>query len=268
MGGGTAGPRACTAGAASSQPRYTLRMQRSANMERAHSIIMRWTHLAFLHWRVPAELVQASLPTGLEVDTFDNSAWIGLVPFAMPIIRPRYWPPGITLPRVTEFRECNVRTYATLNGTKGVWFYSLDAGSPLACWAARTFWQLPYYRAKIRVMRADDTISYTVQRRHKTYRGGGPMMRARWTIGDRLPPSKPGSLEHFLTERYWLFAQRRNGRLERGRVSHPQWPLRSATLLDLEDELVASAGFGALDHMPIVHAADPIDVLGCTLEPT
>ncbi|MEM7227395.1 MAG: DUF2071 domain-containing protein [Planctomycetota bacterium] len=228
---------------------------------------MRWLHLLFLHWRLPAEVVQATLPAGLTVDTHDDMAWVGLVPFTMPLLRHRWWPRGVNLPRITEFHECNVRTYVRRNGEPGVWFYSLDAGSPINVWGARAVWNLPYYRARIRIVRINDQIEYTVQRRARSLDGRSPVLGTTWEIGDPLPPSEPGTLEHFLTERYVMFMQKRDGSFRRGRIEHQPWPLREATILELEDDLVAAAGFRDLDHMPIAHAADPIDVRAWAPEP-
>jgi len=227
---------------------------------------MRWSNLAFFHWRVPPDAVRRTLPDELDVDLHEDAAWLGLVPFTMPVIRPTWWPAGVTLPRTTEFHECNVRTYVTCRGIPGVWFYSLDAGSPHAVIAARMLFRLPYFRARIRLHVSDRSIEYDLQRRRRTWRGRAPRMRAQWTVGERLDASTPGSFEYFLTERYSLFSAASNGRIHRGRIHHDPWPLRSAHVHELEDELCASAGFEALDHMPHVMAADPIDVRAWRLE--
>jgi len=96
-----------------------------------------WSDLTFLHWRIEPESIQKLLPPGLTVETFDHSAWVGIVPFSMEKVRP-WWAPAV--PGISWFLETNVRTYVRhTNGDTGVWFFSLDANSRLAVRVARTF---------------------------------------------------------------------------------------------------------------------------------
>lgn len=237
-------------------------------MPSAH-VLMRWSDLLFVHWPMEPEAVEPHLPDGLELDTFGGRAWVGLVPFSMPVIRPPWWPGWLRVPRMTSFLECNVRTYAVWRGVPGVWFLSLDAGSPLAVRGARLVWRLPYFDARIRLGRSGSTIDYTVRRRARGRRWGPAAreasMRARWTVGDPLPRSGPESLEHFLTERYALFAAGSDGRVRVGRIEHDPWPLREARLEYLVDELVVADGLPAPAGTPHVMAADPIEVRGWRL---
>ena len=226
----------------------------------AAAIRMTWSQLLFLHWPVAADRLAALLPAGVEVDEHDGTAWIGLVPFSMPLIQPAWWPGRAALPGMTRFHECNVRTYVTCGSEQGVWFFSLDAASWLAVRVARARFSLPYRHARIRLERDGDEIDYAVDRRD-----GPGTLRCRWRIGERLPPSEPGGIAHFLTERYALFTHR-NGRIHRGRVAHEPWPLREAELLELDDTLVKEAGFEVEGPPTYVHAADPIAVEAWNLE--
>ena len=88
-----------------------------------------WHDLLFMHWRVPADVLRPLIPPGLEVDTFDGSAWIAVVPFRMSDVAPRFVP---AVPGLSAFPELNVRTYVARDGKPGVWFFSLDAGNRLA----------------------------------------------------------------------------------------------------------------------------------------
>ena len=115
---------------------------------RRWDMTMTWHSLAFLHWPVAAESLQASIPEPLVLDTFAGQAWLGVVPFGMSNVRPRWAPP---LPGVSRFPEINVRTYVTHDGKPGVWFYSLDATNWLAVRGARALFHLPYYDARIQL---------------------------------------------------------------------------------------------------------------------
>jgi hypothetical protein len=158
-----------------------------------------------------------------------------------------------------------VRTYARdADGVSGVWFFSLDAASRLAVLGARATFNLPYFHARMSLNRTGDTVRYSTVRT-STHAAA---MRCVWEAGSALPPSTPGSLEWFLTERYALFARLRNGTIRRGRIIHPQWPLRAARLLELEDGLVRAAGIDVRGSgAPLIWHADEIAVDALALEP-
>lgn len=213
-----------------------------------------WGRLLFLHWPVAPEGLRPLLPPGLALDTFDGQAWLGVVPFTMWGIQPTFGPP---LPGLRAFHELNVRTYVHRDGLPGVWFFSLDAASPLAVWAARTFYHLPYFRAAMDLAADGGVVRYSSRRRHR----GAPAahFRCAWRVGEPLPATEPGSLPFFLTERYCLYAAR-GRRLWRGRILHPPWPLRRAEILDLDSTMVESHGLPSPEGEPLVHGADEIRV--------
>ena len=88
-----------------------------------------WYQLLFAHWPIPAEVLRPLIPPCFDLDTFDGSAWIGVVPFGMRDVRWRFLPP---VPFTHTFLELNVRTYVTAEGKAGVYFFSLDAANLLA----------------------------------------------------------------------------------------------------------------------------------------
>jgi len=224
---------------------------------------MRWSSLAFLHWPVESRAIRPMVPGSLSIDTFDGSAWVGLVPFTMPLVRHVGWP-GV--PTMRRFHECNVRTYVTCDGVPGVWFFSLDAASRLAVWGARRFWNLPYHHARIGLGRTGDRITYGVARSADARAA----LRCDWEAGAPLQPSKPGDLPHFLTERYCLYSVDRGGRLRRGRIRHDPWSLREARVIELEDGLVRAAGIDVgtnrRTNPPIAWHADDLHVDAWGLE--
>jgi uncharacterized protein YqjF (DUF2071 family) len=181
-----------------------------------------WEHLLFTHWPVSDAVLSPLVPSGLELDTFEGSAWVGVTPFRVSGLRLRGFPPA---PRLSTFLELNVRTYVSRDGRPGIWFFSLDAASRLAVRAARRLYRLPYHLATMRAEPRGDWIHYESARRE-----GGPRpfvfsgdYRGRGT--PRAAP--PGSREHFLAERYCLYALHR-GRLHRADIHHPPWPLQAA----------------------------------------
>lgn len=232
----------------------------------APAIRMNWTNLLFLHWRVDPAQMRELVPEPLELDLFDGSAWIALVPFRMEqnIFRgvPR-------LPGLANFFECNVRTYVRFRGKSGVWFFSLDAQTLLPVLGGRCMWNLNYVYSRFDVSTAGDLPPGVTD--YRLIRRPGPWLPGRthvtWRVGDPLPASRPGSLEHFLTERYWLFTRRGRGtraRILAGEVRHDPWPLCAAELLHLDDTLVAAAGV-TVSGQPIVYASRHLAVNGYNL---
>jgi hypothetical protein len=213
-----------------------------------------WERLLFAHWRVAAEALRARVPAPLEVQAFDGSGWLGVTPFAVRGLRARGMPP---VAPVAGFPELNVRTYVTLGDRPGIWFFSLDAGSRLGVEAARRLYRLPYLRARMRIDERDGWVRYVSERDDS--RGAPAAFRARYRPAGPPSPPAPGTLEHFLTERYVLYTIAA-GRLLRGEIHHPPWPLCSAEA-ELEVNTMAAPLGIELAGAPLVHFADRQDVL-------
>jgi len=207
----------------------------------------RWTDLLFVHWRLPADLVEALLPAELTLDTWEGDAWVGLVPFYMSGVRPWWSPP---VPGVSSFCETNVRTYVHFRGRDpGVWFFSLEASNSLAVRVARWRWHLPYFRAQMSLTRKGDSVHYSSRRLWPGTAGAGSSIRASVgpPLGHGLPARElpagralPGTLEHFLIERYILYACPAPGQLLAGRVHHGPYPIREAQLDGIDESLLAA----------------------------
>lgn len=215
----------------------------------------RWRSLLFLHWEVPVALLTALLPRRLTVDTFEGRAYVGLVPFTMRDVRP-WWSPSV--PGISNFHELNLRTYVHLDGEQpGVWFFSLDAASSLAVVLARSNWSLPYYRASIDLTVDEGEVRYTSRR---LWPGPKPAdLALHYQLGESVGLAAAGTLEHFLVERYVLYAITPFG-LAAGRVHHRPYPLRRARVLSLRECIVSAGGLPAPRAAPHVLASDGVDV--------
>ena len=168
-------------------------------------VAQQWHDLLFAHWRVPQGVLQPLLPGGLELDLYHREAWLAVVPFRMAGVRFRGLP---AIPGTSNFPELNVRTYVLHRGKPGVWFFSLDASNPVAVTAARGWFHLPYFHARMSCRENDGSIEYASTRIH---RGASPAeFRARYAPIGPVFQSRPGTLEHFLTERYCLFDSKRS----------------------------------------------------------
>mgnify|MGYP000312409604 CR=1 FL=1 len=223
-----------------------------------------WRDLLFLHFPVPPQLLQRLVPPSLTIDTFPDASgremgWIGVVAFRMFGIRPRGLPP---MPVMSAFPETNVRTYVHRDGMEpGVWFLSMDASPKLACRIARAWYKEPYTFAEMYCRRDGERITY----RHRRLEGIGVQSEITCQAGDSMPASVPGTLQHFLTERYQLYTGDR-ARLWKARVWHEPYPLREVEILHCAMDLLKPFG---IDQQPWVHAclSDGVDTEIFRLEP-
>lgn len=212
----------------------------------------RWSDLLFLHWRWEAEKLQRRLPPGLFVDRHEGEAWLGLVPFFMDRVRPRFLPP---VPVLSWFQELNVRTYVhDEHGTPGVWFFSLDCDQPLAVAVARRFFGLPYLHARMGVRRDTTGIQYECRR------SGQPTASVfDYNLGTSTRLAAPGTLDFFLVERYVLFTTTARG-LRIGRVHHEPYRLSPASVTRHDQLAFTWDGFTpssrAPDHLIGSHGVD------------
>jgi len=210
-----------------------------------------WQQLLFAHWRVAPAILAPLIPAGLELDTYNGEAWIGVVPFLMNNVHPRG---TVSIPGVSKFPELNVRTYVKRDNKPGVWFLSLDAGNPLAVRVARRLFHLPYYNAKMDIFSEKDWIQYRAHRSDQTadfegcYRATSPVFRA-----------ERGSLDEWLTERYCLYSADAKGRLYRCEILHRPWSLQRAEAQITINTMVR--GITLPDEPPLLHYADRLDVL-------
>ncbi|HUL17287.1 MAG TPA: DUF2071 domain-containing protein [Terriglobales bacterium] len=215
-----------------------------------------WHDLLFAHWPVPQESLRAAVPPRLEIDTFSGLAWISVVPFRMTGVRLRCAP---ALPWISSFPELNVRTYVVADGKPGVWFFSLDAANPLAVSVARAWFHLPYFCADMNCQERAGWIEYRSKRRHRPAPPAGFSAKFR-PLGPPYSP-QPGTLDHFLTERYCLYSKDSRGQIDRGEIHHPPWSLNLAQAEFSENDMALASGFDLPAQQPLLHFARRQDVL-------
>lgn len=210
---------------------------------------MGWHHLLFLHWEIEPEKLRPLVPRGLDLDLFEGRAYVGLIPFTMSRVRPRFLPGLPFAPRLYEdFHETNVRTYVRdRQGNRGVWFFSLDAASLLAVIAARTWFHLPYFWSKMTLTQTrrrnnngtEHAIHYHSSRIRP--RPSSSVCDVQIVVANEAPhEAAPDSLEHFLVERYVLFSGDDTA-LFRGRVRHKPYRLQAARVQELREDLLRAA---------------------------
>lgn len=214
-----------------------------------------WHDVLFAHWRVGAAHLRPLVPAEFELDLFDGEAWVGIVPFHMSNVSLRLVP---NIPGLSSFAELNVRTYVKAGDRPGVYFFSLDAANVHAVAAAREMLNLPYFHATMDVSRDADTVTYDSRR------SGDPASAFKATYGPRgtVTVPEPGSLEHFLTERYCLYNTDRLGKAYRLQIHHRPWPLQPARASIEMNEMARTNGIDLPGEAPLLHFAERQDVVG------
>lgn len=212
-----------------------------------------WLDLLFAHWPVDASLLQRFVPSPLRVQEFEGTSWIGLVPFRMAGVMRRPLP---DLPGISAFPELNVRLYVELDGKPGVWFLSLDASNKIAVWAARRYFHLPYHHARIACDAVKDGLHCSSRRAT-----GASVFEASYRPTSAPYESQRRTLEHWLTERYCLYAQAPDGSIWRNEVHHVPWPLQRAEAEITENSYFAAHGLQIAGQPPLLHFARRIDVI-------
>ena len=200
----------------------------------------RWTDAIFLHWRIPENVAARFMPPGVQPDLFDSSSWVGLIGFRM---KKAGIGRGPGIPYLGNFNEVNVRLYSRKpDGTRGVVFLSMDANRLPVVLAARAA-EIPYVWSRIRYSqpRPDspdvEAIGYSVRR----FRQGA---RSSFAVVPQSDATVDDPLSVFLTARFGMHGTFR-GRSIYIPNTHKPWPLCSAKLHHLKDELIASAGISA-----------------------
>lgn len=225
-----------------------------------------WHDLLFAHWSYEPEVLARLLPAPLEPELHGGRAWVGVVPFRMSGVRLRGTP---ALPWLSAFPELNLRTYVTLDGLPGVWFFSLEATNPVAVRVARSWFHLPYFDARMACEAEGEAVAYRSSRTHR----GAPAaeLRGRYAPTGSVGLAEPGSLEAFLTERYRLFArdpialgeggpEGGKARFFKGEIHHAPWPLQPAEAELDAASLLAAAGLPAPTGEPHLRFARELHV--------
>jgi len=205
-----------------------------------------WNNALFLHWAVPADILQKYLPGNLTLDTYEGTAYVSLVAFTMEKIRPRQLP---AVSYISDFHEINLRTYIDIGNKKGVYFISMEAGKSLSAFIARSMSGLPYEKA---LMFRDDK-RYTSKNAKRDF-----ALDAVFEIKETVTTKT--DLDRWLTERYSLYLDEKNS-IYRYEVHHKEWEIKNVEVktLDLKYK-IGDLDFSKLKP-DLMHYSDGVKVL-------
>jgi uncharacterized protein YqjF (DUF2071 family) len=212
-------------------------------------LVQEWRDVTFLHWAFPPADLRRHVPQGLELDLADGRAWVSLISFSIPSMRPGPLPP---VPGLHAGAESHLRTYVVdPTGRRGTWMLGLDVAPAAAAVAGRFPFLLPYWWAGIEVVREPGSVRYAVDRRPP----GSSRLRLQVEVGAPRRAGDLDALDRFLTNRWLLFAGIApvlTGVL----TDHPPWKLRAAEVHHLEQTVFTAAGLAGPQAPPLVHSSD------------
>ncbi|NAZ85839.1 YqjF family protein [Kineococcus indalonis] len=207
-----------------------------------------WDDIAFLHWAVDPALVAPHLPPGTRPDVLDGRTHVGLLPFTLRGAAPGQLP-GV--PFLGTFLETNVRFYSVDDaGRRGVVFASLDASRLAVVLGARAAFSLPYRWSRMRHAQRVRDGARELLWTCRTPAGA----TSRVAVREGEPLDAPDDVATFVSARYGLHVAHR-GRTRWIANEHEPWPLRRAEVLELDDGLLAAAGFAGLADRAPDHVA-------------
>jgi len=199
----------------------------------------------FMHWPVHACHLRPLLPQGIELDTFDGLAWIGIVSFRMSGIAGRWFPP---LPWISGCPGVAVRTCVTVNGRPGIWYFSLDGANRIALFLARRMLAFPCQESKINMQ---DDGAWRRLRCQRIAKGNtAAELDVEYRAFGTASIQPPGTIAHWLTKRNRMFACNRNGTILQRDLEHAPWSMQSAQAIIHTNTIVQPLGLALPDQCP------------------
>ena len=212
-----------------------------------------WSDLLFAHYPIKFEVLRKLVPEVLHLDSYNGMCWIGIVPFRMSGVRLRGLPP---IPGTDQFPELNVRTYVTLDGKPGVYFFSLDAANWLAVKGAKTLYHLPYWYSKMKIKNSGANVEFESKRQHDPEIELACSYRP---ISEPFQATK-GSFEEWMVERYCFYTLNSSGVPLRCDILHEPWILQKAEAEFRQNSILSKQGITVESDVPILHFAKNIEV--------
>lgn len=211
-----------------------------------------WNVATWFHWPYEPASIEHVVPKGLELDTFEGKAYVGLVPFLIENQRLAGTP---AVPWLSTARETHLRTYVTSSdGRRGSLFFYLENARLAGVLAAQLGFGLRYVWSSLGLERDGDRVTYTGKRLVPPF----TEHRIEVEVGDPFAEGELGALDHFLTAQWVLFTEHL-GRLLAVLVEHPPWPIYRANVLRLDQRLFDAAGIPRPAGEPLVHYSPGVD---------
>lgn len=222
--------------------------------------------LLFAHYAVSPPTLRRLVPDDLTLDLYDGVAWLTVSPVGISHLRPSGIPP---LPGLSFFPQVTLRTYVTMQGKPGLFYFSVDAANLSAVWVARVFFRMQYWHSAIQMSGAtiqthslaERSIHFRATRLHGPTAIDGP---AKFDViycpKGEAEPARRGSLDEFLTERYCVYSWNR-GRYFRTEIHHQPWPLQRTSVELRANSIADPLGLPLPSEPDVCHFSRSIKML-------
>ncbi|MBS4197060.1 YqjF family protein [Lederbergia citri] len=214
----------------------------------------KWRDVLFMHLPIKPEKLQPYIPSAVEIDTFEDYAWLGVIVFKIDGIFPRGFPPVSIRP---AFPEINLRTYVRCNDKPGIYFLSLDVDDWTSCSLAKRWLHVPYHPAKISFQKIEQSYHFESNRNHHI-----PIIcKGSYTPKSEIFYPENMTLDHWLTERYCFFSHNQKSNVYCLDIHHHPWPLQRAEATIHSNDLCRPFNFDFENETPIFHYSQGVDAL-------
>jgi uncharacterized protein len=180
-----------------------------------------WHYLAMLNYEIEPAVLAPFVPTGTELDFWNNKTFVSVVGFLFQNTRVH----GISIPFHRNFEEVNLRFYVRRKvedgWRRGVVFLKELVPRKVIAFVARKFYNENYFALPMshRVEKAHEgikSVSYD-------WRLNGFENFLKIETRGTAQPMVEGSLQEFISEHYWGYSKQRDGSAMEYRVEHPRW---------------------------------------------
>ena len=192
-----------------------------------------WRKLVMANYAVDPEILKPYIPAGVELDIYKGECLVSLVGFLFDEVRVK----GLKIPFHTKFPEINLRFYVKqkTNGgwRRGVVFVKELVPRSAIAWVARLFYGEPYIAVPMQYSWQHNEngleVSYSWHVQHWMH----------MSVQAEAKPDilKENSLEEFITEHYWGYTNRRNGKTQAYEVQHPRWEVYKVKQFSIEADM-------------------------------
>ncbi|MGZ3699665.1 MAG: YqjF family protein [Bdellovibrionota bacterium] len=198
-----------------------------------------WSHTLFCTYEVPADMIRPLVGSKMELDTFNSKTYVSLIPLHMEKLHLRMFP---VLPGTSGFPELNCRTYVRVKGEPGVSFFSIDAGSTISAWLARTFFRLPFLRSDMTFDSNPDGSFQLTCNRPRSDSFNPAEFKVSWKPKGKPHAIDPGTLDEFIANRSSMFVQLQSGIVLRGTIQHAPWLIQDVDARIEKNTVLRAAG--------------------------
>lgn len=224
--------------------------------DRPWSAAQREEHVLFLHYPVVPDHLRPLVPSALELQIVDGSAWVAVIALRVADVVARRMP---VPPWLRSFGEVDLLVPVVHEDRRGVFFLAIEGAQRIASFITRWTVGLPYLYAGTRAHAVRDGWRVASGPRWSadapaasfdaTYRPLGPLEH---------DPSSPAS---WLADQYSMYVVDRHGQLCRGDEIHGMWPLRLAEVDLRTNTLPAASGVIVPDQPALVHYSEGRDIV-------